>query len=139
MEEMHEVLESTGNIKISEEVVATIAGIAVSEVKGVCTAGGSTLSGEINKMLGKKGAAKGVRVVVNDRQVTLDINVIIEYGVRIPEVAWEIQENVKKSIESMTGLDVNKVNIHVVGIEMAKETPVLDESDDAEEEEPLEE
>ncbi|MBE7030774.1 MAG: Asp23/Gls24 family envelope stress response protein [Ruminococcaceae bacterium] len=108
--------ENAGNIKISEEVVSTIAGIAVNEVKGVCGMGGS-ITGDIAQMLGKKSLSKGVKVAISEKEVAADISVIIEYGVRIPEVAWEIQENVKKSIESMTGLLVSKVNIHVVGVE----------------------
>ena len=61
-----------------------------------------------------------IKVDIKENNVTLDLNVIIEYGVKIPEVAWEIQEAVKKAIESMTGLDVEKVNIHVVGINVPK-------------------
>lgn len=138
MDEMNQAQEATmdtaGNIKISEEVVSTIAGIAVAEVKGVSGMGGS-ITGDIAQMLGKKGLSKGVKIVLNEKEVSADISVIIEYGVRIPEVAWEIQENVKKSIESMTGLTVTKVNIHVVGVDFVKgsaETPEPPKIDEAE-------
>lgn len=116
---MNEIMETTGNVKISDEVVATITNIAVSEIAGVCGLGG-TFTGDIAQMLGKKSFTKGIKVDIKDNNVTLDLNVIIEYGVKIPEVAWEIQEAVKKAIESMTGLDVEKVNIHVVGINVPK-------------------
>ncbi len=116
---MNEIMESTGNIKISDEVVATITNIAVSEINGVSGLGG-TFTGDIAQMLGKKSFTKGIKVDIKENNVTLDLNVIIEYGVKIPEVAWEIQEAVKKAIESMTGLDVEKVNIHVVGINVPK-------------------
>lgn len=123
MDEKNQTVETTvenaGNIKISEEVVSTIAGIAVAEVKGVSGMGGS-ITGDIAEMLGKKSLSKGVKIALNEKEVSCDISVIIEYGVRIPEVAWEIQENVKKSIESMTGLTVTKVNIHVVGVNFDK-------------------
>ena len=116
---MNEIMETTGNVKISDEVVATITNIAVSEIKGVSGLGG-TFTGDIAQMLGKKSFSKGIKVDIKDNNVILDLNVIIEYGVKIPEVAWEIQEAVKKAVESMTGLDVEKVNIHVVGIDVPK-------------------
>ena len=116
---MNEIMETTGNVKISDEVVATITNIAVSEIKGVSGLGG-TFTGDIAQMLGKKSFSKGIKVDIKENNVVLDLNVIIEYGVKIPEVAWEIQEAVKKSVESMTGLDVEKVNIHVVGIDVPK-------------------
>ncbi len=134
MDETKETVETevnhAGNIKISEEVVSTIAGIAVAEVKGVSGMGGS-FTGDIAQMLGKKSLSKGVKIAMNEKEVSADISVIIEYGVRIPEVAWEIQENVKKSIESMTGLTVTKVNIHVVGVEFVKNTPAPEQSKEA--------
>ena len=115
----NEIMEATGNVKISDEVIATITHVAVSEIKGVSGMSGS-FAGDIAQMLGKKNMTKGVKVDLKENSVTLDLNVIIEYGVKIPEVAWEIQEAVKKAIESMTGLDVEKVNIHVVGIDIPK-------------------
>lgn len=116
---MNEIMETTGNVRISDEVVATITNIAVSEIKGVSGLGG-TFTGDIAQMLGKKSFTKGIKVDIKENNVMLDLNVIIEYGVKIPEVAWEIQEAVKKAVESMTGLDVEKVNIHVVGIDVPK-------------------
>lgn len=106
-----------GNIKISDDVIATIATIAVSEVDGVHSMGG-TFAGDIVEKFSKKSLTKGVKSTVENEEVALDLNVILKYGVRIPEIAWNIQENVKKSVESMTGLTVSKVNVRIVGVEV---------------------
>jgi len=110
-----------GNIKISDEVISTIATIAVSEVNGVIGMGGS-FTGDIVEKFGKKTLTKGVKITMDNDEVILDLNVILKYGVRIPEIAWNIQENVKKSVESMTGLNVIKVNVRVVGIDVEDKT-----------------
>lgn len=120
MDKTYEVTENTGNIKISEEVVATIAEIAVSEIDGVCGTG-TSLAGELKQKFVKKTAGKGIKVVFNENLVTIDISLVIKFGVRIPEVAWDVQENVKKQVESMTGLAVDKINIHITGINVVEE------------------
>lgn len=107
--------EGTGNVKIADEVVAVIAGIAAIEVEGVAGMAGNIASG-ITEMLGKKNLSKGVRVEVGEKEAIIDLYVVIEYGVRIPEVATAVQENVKRAVESMTGLDVQEVNIHIQGV-----------------------
>jgi len=113
--------ETTGGVvKIAEEVVAIIAAVAASEVKGVASMVGSW-TGNITEALGKKNLAKGVKVQVGEKEAAIDIYITVEYGVRIPEVAWEIQERVKNAVESMTGLKVVEVNIHVQGIKFEKE------------------
>lgn len=104
-----------GNIKISDEVISTIATIAVSEISGVSGMGGS-LAGDIAEKFGKKTLTKGVKITMDNDDVILDLSVVLKFGLRIPEIAWNIQENVKKSVESMTGLNVAKVNVRVVGI-----------------------
>ncbi|ACM60099.1 putative alkaline shock family protein YloU [Caldicellulosiruptor bescii] len=109
-----------GVVKIAEEVVAIIAAVAASEVKGVASMVGSW-TGNITEALGKKNLAKGVKVQVGEKEAAIDIYITVEYGVRIPEVAWEIQERVKSAVESMTGLKVVEVNIHVQGIKFEKE------------------
>ncbi len=107
--------EDVGSVRISDDVVAVIAGLAASEVEGVVGMSGG-LVGDIGEMLGKRSLSKGVKVEVGDREAALDLFVILEYGVRIPEVAQRIQENVKRAVESMTGLNVVEVNIHVQAI-----------------------
>lgn len=114
------IIESIGSIKISEEVIAIVAGIAASEVEGVAGMSNS-FAGGIAELLGKKSFAKGVKVELNETTTSVDISLMVNYGCKIPDVAWEVQERVKKSIESMTGLDVVKINIYVDGLIMPKE------------------
>ena len=109
-----------GIIKIADEVVAIVAGLAATEVSGVAGMSGG-LAGGIAEMLGRKNLTKGVKVVVGEKQTAVDLFLIVDYGVKIPEVAWHVQENVKKAIESMTGLDVVEVNIHVQGVKITGE------------------
>jgi len=103
------------DIKISNDVVASIAGVAVSEVEGVYSMAGG-LSGITEVFGGKKNLSKGIKVEVGEKETKIDVNIIVEYGVRIPDVAFEIQSRVKKAVETMTGLKVSGVNIHVQGI-----------------------
>ncbi|WP_265443751.1 Asp23/Gls24 family envelope stress response protein [Acetivibrio straminisolvens] len=109
-----------GTLKISEEVVAIIAGIAAMEVPGVAGMSGG-IAGGIAEMLGRKNLSKGVKVEVGDKEAAIDLYIIVEYGCRIPEVSWNIQEKVKKAIETMTGLNVVEVNIHIQGVNIEKE------------------
>ncbi|MFZ5639590.1 MAG: Asp23/Gls24 family envelope stress response protein [Bacillota bacterium] len=104
-----------GTIRIADEVVAIIAGLAATEIKGVAGMSGG-LAGGIAEMLGRKNLARGVKVEVGEKEAAVDMFVIVEYGVRIPDVATRIQENVKGAIESMTGLNVVEVNVNVQGV-----------------------
>ena len=108
-------VENDENIKIANDVVASIAGVAVSEVSGV-----SGMAGGITEIFGKKGLSKGIKVEVGEKDTKIDVNIIVEYGVRIPDVAFEIQNRVKKAVETMTGLNVSSVNIHIQGINIAE-------------------
>lgn len=103
-------------IKIADDVVAVIAGIAVSEVKGVSGMAGGFAGGISEVFSGKKNMAKGIKVEMDNKDTKIDVNIIVEYGTRIPEVAFEIQNRVKKSVETMTGLKVVAVNVHVQGV-----------------------
>jgi uncharacterized alkaline shock family protein YloU len=109
-----ETAEDNG-IKIADEVVAVIAGIAATEVKGVSGMAGGIVGG-ITERLGLKNLQRGVKVEVGTREAALDLYVIVEYGARIPEVAQAVQENVRRAVESMTGLKVVQVNVHVQGV-----------------------
>lgn len=104
-----------GTIRIADEVVAIIAGLAATEIKGVAGMSGG-LAGGIAEMLGRKNLSRGVKVEVGEKEAAVDMFVIVEYGVRIPDVATHIQENVKRAIESMTGLNVVEVNVNVQGV-----------------------
>lgn len=112
--------EELGNVKITEEVVAIIAGLAATEVKGVAGMSGG-LAGGIAEMLGRKNLSKGVKVEVGEKEAAIDLYIIVDYGCRIPDVSWEIQEKVKKAVENMTGLTVIEVNIHIQGVNIDKE------------------
>ncbi|KIL41108.1 alkaline-shock protein [Gordoniibacillus kamchatkensis] len=101
-----------GTIQIAPEVIAVIAGLAAIEVEGVAGMSGG-FAGGIAELLGRKNLAKGVKVDVGQREAAIDVSIVIEYGTRIPEVAGDIQKNVKQAIESMTGLDVVEVNVHI--------------------------
>ncbi|KEO82544.1 hypothetical protein EL26_15025 [Tumebacillus flagellatus] len=108
-----------GNIRIANEVIEIIAGLAATEVVGVAGMSGG-VAGGIAELLGRKNLSKGVKVEVGQKQCAVDVSIVAEYGVRIPEVAGEIQDNVKRAIESMTGLEVVEVNVHVLGVVFSK-------------------
>lgn len=114
--------ESVGNVRISVEVVSTIAGIATAELEGVAGMYSSFAGGIAEKLGAKKSPSKGVKVDMTEDTVSIDLYIVVDYGVRIPELAWEIQENVKNNVETMTGLEVEKVNIHIEGVSFANET-----------------
>ena len=103
-------------IEISSDVIGVISGVAVSEVEGVAGMSGSFAGGISEVLSGKKNLAKGIKVDISDKKAKIDINIIVEYGTRIPDVAYEIQNRVKKSVETMTGLTVDSVNVHVQGV-----------------------
>ena len=110
-----DVTNSLGSIRIADEVVSIIAGLSATEVDGIAGMSGGLVGG-IAELLGKKNVAKGVKVEVGEREAAVDLFVIVKYGVRIPDVALAVQENVKQAIETMTGLSVVEVNIHVQGV-----------------------
>ena len=116
LENIEEIsVEGNDTIKIANDAVATYAGIAVSEVQGVYGMAGG-FAGITEALSGRKNLAKGIKVEVTDKNARIDVNIIVEYGARIPDVAFEIQTRVKKSVESMTGLKVLEVNVHVQGV-----------------------
>ena len=106
---------SLGSIRIADEVVSIIAGLAATEVEGIAGMSGGIAGGSA-EMLGRKNFAKGVKVEVGEKEAAVDLYIIVKYGVRIPDVALAAQENVKQAIENMTGLSVVEVNIHVQGV-----------------------
>lgn len=123
--EVKEVSVETGDnngIKISDDVVAVIAGVAVSEVSGVAGMAGGFAGGISEVLSGKKNLSKGIKVDVGEKETKIDVNIIVEYGTRIPDVAFEIQNRVKKAVEAMTGLKVLEVNVHVQGVSTEKPT-----------------
>ena len=106
-------LENNTNIKIADDVISVIAGVAVS---GVAQMSGGFAGGISEVLSGKKNLAKGIKVDSGEKETKIDVNIIVEYGARIPDVAFEIQNKVKKAVESMTGLKVVEVNVHIQGV-----------------------
>lgn len=115
-ENQAEVTLENSNIKIADDVIAVIAGAAASEVPGVSSMAGGFAGGISEVFSGKKNFAKGIKVEAGEKETRIDVNIIVEYGVRIPDVAFEIQNRVKKAVEGMTGLKVVDVNVHVQGV-----------------------
>ncbi len=110
-----EIAGDLGMIRIAYEVVSTIAGIATVEVEGVASMSGGWGTDLVEK-LGRKNLAKGIKVESSGDQTNIDIFLIIEFGYAIPKVAENVQSEVKKAVESMTGLTVAGVNVHVVSV-----------------------
>ncbi|MGC8489257.1 MAG: Asp23/Gls24 family envelope stress response protein [Clostridia bacterium] len=104
-----------GGIHIATDVVQTIAGLAATEVSGVAGMAGGIVGG-IAEMLGRKNLAKGVKVDIEDGIAVVDLFIAVEFGSRIPDVAYSVQQRVRQTVESMTGLSVREVNIHVQGV-----------------------
>ena len=111
-----------GTVSFATEVVATIAGLAATEVDGVASM--SSPSAGFADMFSRKNTrnfTKGVRIDLDGNKVTVDITIVVDYGSPVPDVARSIQENVKKAIETMSGLDVRSVDVHVSGISFERE------------------
>lgn len=117
---IEETTNKTGNISYANDVIAIIAGLAATEIAGISGMSGGITSG-IAEMLGRKNLTKGVKVEVGTEETAIDLNVIVDYGVQIHKVAFDVQENVKKAVETMTGLHVVEVNVYVQGVNVAQE------------------
>ncbi|MBC7342207.1 MAG: Asp23/Gls24 family envelope stress response protein [Clostridia bacterium] len=120
--EANQVSTEIGSIKIANEVVAIIAGLAATEVPGIAGMSGGVVGG-IAEMLGRKNLSKGVKVEVGQREAAIDLSVIVEFGVRIPDIALQVQEKVKEIVEQMTGLKVVEVNVYVQGVSFSPAEP----------------
>ena len=111
------------NLRITDESIAIVAGVAATEVESVARMSVG-LAGGIAEALGRHNPAKGVKVEILDDEAVIDLYVIVNYGNRISDIAWEIQEHVKESVEKLTGVVVSAVNIHVQGIEFGDDKVV---------------
>ena len=114
--------QDNGQITYANEVISTIVSVATTEVDGISAIAGS------NGLLGKGKMSRGVRVDMDGEDVSVDVSVTVDYGMPIQKVGRSAQENVRKSIESMTGLHVEKVDLHVVGVSFEKENQELQQS-----------
>ena len=124
MSENNNLLNSeTGCVNISSEVVSTVAYKSASGIDGV-TGMNPTLSSGVAELFGKKNASKGVKVEIDGDDVQIDLFITVEYGAKIPDVAWNVQNKVKTEVEAMTGLNVTSVNVNIEGVNMPKENKV---------------
>ncbi len=111
--------DEPGEIKVADEVVAIIAGLATTEVDGVSSMAGN-ITNEIVSRLGMKSLSKGIQVDVEDNEVVVDVAINIAYGYSIPEVSTKVQEKVKSTIETMTGLSVATINVRIASVDMGE-------------------
>lgn len=116
---------STGTIRIANDVVATIAGLAATDVEGIAGMSGG-IAGGITEMLGRKNLTKGVKVEINDTEAVVDLYIVVNYGSAIPTVAENAQNSVQSAVETMTGLKCAAINIHVQGVTFPKGHPAED-------------
>ena len=117
--------DDMGAIKVADEVLSIVAGLAASEVNGVYGMSGGIREG-LTDMLGKQNFSKGIKVYTEGHTVRVEVHVIITYGFNIPDVAIKLQEKVKEAVESMTGYEVTGVDIHVEGVKKKKEKSQID-------------
>ena len=109
--------DETGEVNVSEEVVAIIAGLAATEVEGVSSMAGN-ITNEIVSRLGMKNLSKGIMVEVMEGEIKVDVAINIAYGYTIPDVSTKVQDRVKSAVENMTGLTVAVVNIRIASVDM---------------------
>lgn len=114
-----EINNEFGAIRIADEVVSTVAGLAAADVEGVASMSGGWSTDLVEK-LGRKNFGKGIKVEVIDEQTKIDIYIVVEFGYQIPDVAENVQKEVKVAVETMTGLSVTAVNVHIVGVSMKR-------------------
>ena len=126
-----ETVNAYGSIKISEDAIAGIVSMVAAQIKGISAMSGSMAAG-LTEKLGKKNLTKGVKVELNDQDVMIALYIFVEYGVKIPKLALEIQNQVRDSIHTMTGLRVKEVNIYVQGISFDHTEPVEEAAENEE-------
>jgi alkaline shock protein 23 len=107
--------EAEGKVKISEDVIATVASVAAESVDGVVKVS-TNFKSQMSDILNTKNFARGVKVNIGEKETIVDVYITIEYGIKIVEVSEKVQEQVKEAIENMTDFDVVEVNVHISGI-----------------------
>lgn len=127
-EERAEENTELGAVQVHQSVIASMARLVTLKVPGVVEMGGSFVA-DLASMLGKAGADRGIRVDLTEGGVIIDLHVVLQYGVRIPQVAWQIQNEVKQAVEQMTGKPVRRVNIIVQALQFPENAPEPAEGD----------
>lgn len=120
MTEIKTQTDQPGQVQIADEVIAIIIGTAAMEIDGVAGMSGN-LTGGLAEIMGRKNAAKGVKIEVTEDNVAAEINLLVKFGYNIQKVCQEVQKRVKTAIETMTGLTAGEININVVGVHLEKE------------------
>ncbi|KKI93015.1 hypothetical protein WQ54_05755 [Bacillus sp. SA1-12] len=123
--EMNQEYNGLGKVEIAPEVIEVIAGIAASEIEGVASMRGNFAAGVVER-LGKKNHGKGVKVELAEEGIIIDVYCVMIFGVSIPTVAQKIQDNIRQALLNMTALEVNEVNIHVVGVQFEAKTQEIE-------------
>ncbi|WP_106497182.1 Asp23/Gls24 family envelope stress response protein [Lentibacillus sp. Marseille-P4043] len=111
---------SLGTVEIAPEVIEVITGIAASEVEGISSMRGNFATGVVERF-GKKSHSKGVKVELTDTGILIDLYVVLNFGVSIPEIAQKLQTNIRQTLKNMTALEIAEINVHVVGIQMEEQ------------------
>ncbi len=111
--------DGIGVVKIADDVVAIIAGLAATEVEGVVSMAGN-ITNELMSKMGVKKLSKGVKVEVSGQNVKIDLALVLQYGYNIPAISQKVQQKVKSTVENMTGLNATDVNVRIAGVEMVK-------------------
>src|SRR5690625_1675851 len=106
-----------GKVEIAPEVIEVITGIAASEVEGISEMRGSFATGVV-EVFGKKSHSKGVKVELTEEGILIDLYIVVDFGVAIPKVAEKLQGNIRQTLRNMTDLEIDEINVHVVGIQM---------------------
>lgn len=110
-----------GKVIISEEIITVVAALAATEVEGIASLAGNITHDQVGKV-GAKNLSKSMKVSVVDDAVSVDANLMMEYGKNIIKTSQNVQEKIRTSIESMTGMSVSDVNVHIAGVEMDAQT-----------------
>ena len=126
--DVSDLFEDSDSMMITDEAIAVMAGVAASEVRGVAGMSGG-FAGGIAEVFGRRNLSKGVKVLTKNDSTTVDLYVIVKYGYRIPDLAFQIQENVKSTIEALSGIIVDAVNIHIQGIDYSEDCETKSESE----------
>lgn len=124
--------EDLGEVKISDDVIAICAVNATLKTEGVAKMY-TGITDSISQMLGKESVSKGAKISQSDEGTSIDLFIVVEYGTNIPDVAFSIQQNVKKEIETMADKEVTAVNIHVQGVELPEDKENEEEEEEEEE------
>ena len=111
--------DNLGEVRIADEVIAIIAGLAATEVEGVSSMAGN-ITNELVSKLGMKNLSKGIKIEIKENVVKVDVALNIRFGYAIPKVSTKVQERVKSAIENMTGLEVSNINVRIAGVNLEK-------------------